>query len=148
MWHINCHSMPAVGDANADDAGGRARISFSAIGTGRRATPEFTALVAETVAGIGYSVAINDPYKGVEIVRRYGRPGERRHSLQIELNRRLYMDESDARAQLELSESRSGSRAAHRRVGALRAGARHETARRRVGAGIWFSTSRVTGPTT
>ena len=43
---------------------------------------------------MGYSVAINDPYKGVEIVRRYGRPAEGRHSLQIELNRRLYMDEA------------------------------------------------------
>ncbi len=61
---------------------------------GRPATAEFTALVAETVAAMGYSVAINDPYKGVEIVRRYGRPAERRHSLQIELNRRLYMDET------------------------------------------------------
>src|SRR5262249_10641866 len=61
---------------------------------GTTCAPEFTALVAETLAGLGYSVAINDPYKGVEIVRRYGRPDERRHSLQIELNRRLYMDEA------------------------------------------------------
>jgi N-formylglutamate deformylase len=38
-------------------------------------------------------VAINDPYKGVELVRRHGRPTERRHSLQIEVNRKLYMDE-------------------------------------------------------
>ena len=94
VWHINCHSMPAVGDANADDAG-RPRKDF-VLGDRDATTcaPEFTALVAETVAGFGYSVAINDPYKGVEIVRRYGRPGERRHSLQIELNRRLYMDET------------------------------------------------------
>jgi N-formylglutamate deformylase len=93
VWHINCHSMPAVGDANADDAG-RPRKDF-VLGDrdGTTCEPEFTALVAENVAAMGYSVAINDPYKGVEIVRRYGRPGERRHSLQIELNRRLYMDE-------------------------------------------------------
>jgi N-formylglutamate deformylase len=94
VWHINCHSMPAVGDANADDAG-RPRADF-VLGD-RDATScarEFTALVADTLAGFGYSVAINDPYKGVEIVRRYGRPGERRNSLQIEINRRLYMDET------------------------------------------------------
>lgn len=36
---------------------------------------------------------INDPYKGVELVRAYSDPARRRHSLQIELNRRLYMDE-------------------------------------------------------
>jgi N-formylglutamate deformylase len=36
---------------------------------------------------------VNDPYKGVELVRRHGRPAERRHSLQIEIKRTLYMDE-------------------------------------------------------
>ncbi|MEO8303947.1 MAG: N-formylglutamate amidohydrolase [Betaproteobacteria bacterium] len=94
VWHINCHSMPAVGDANADDAG-RPRKDF-VLGDrdGTTCAPEFTALVAETVEGLGYSVAINDPYKGVELVRRHGRPAQRRHSLQIELNRRLYMDET------------------------------------------------------
>jgi len=42
---------------------------------------------------MGYDVAINDPYKGVELVKKHGRPAQRRHSLQIEVNRRLYMDE-------------------------------------------------------
>jgi N-formylglutamate deformylase len=86
--------MPAVGDAYSDDAG-RPRKDF-VLGDrdGTTCGPEFTALVAETLAGLGYSVAINDPYKGVEIVRRHGRPHECRHSLQIELNRRLYMDET------------------------------------------------------
>ena len=94
VWHINCHSMPAVGDANADDAG-RPRKDF-VLGDrdGTTCAPEFTAMVAETVAGLGYTVAINDPYKGVEIVRRHGRPAAQRHSLQIEMNRRLYMDEA------------------------------------------------------
>jgi N-formylglutamate deformylase len=93
VWHVNCHSMPAVGDANADDPG-RARADF-VLGDrdGTTCAPEFTALVADAVRDFGYSVAINDPYKGVEIVRRHGRPGIGRHSLQIELNRRLYMDE-------------------------------------------------------
>ncbi|MEC7539158.1 MAG: N-formylglutamate amidohydrolase, partial [Pseudomonadota bacterium] len=36
---------------------------------------------------------INDPYKGVEIVRRHGRPDFGRNSLQIEINRALYMNE-------------------------------------------------------
>jgi N-formylglutamate amidohydrolase len=60
---------------------------------GSTCEPEFTAFVATTLADMGYAVAINDPYKGVELVRRHGRPSERRHSLQIEINRRLYMDE-------------------------------------------------------
>lgn len=93
VWHVNCHSMPAVGDANSDDPG-RARDDF-VLGDrdGTTCAPEFTAAVAATLRDLGYAVAINDPYKGVEIVRRYGQPASGRHSLQIEINRRLYMDE-------------------------------------------------------
>ena len=36
---------------------------------------------------------LNEPFKGVELVRRYADPAAGRHSLQIEINRRLYMDE-------------------------------------------------------
>jgi N-formylglutamate deformylase len=55
---------------------------------------------------LGYGVAFNDPYKGVELVRKHGRPAENRHSLQVEVNRRLYMDEltlmpNDGYAKLE-----------------------------------------------
>ena len=94
VWHINCHSMPAVGDVMSEDPG-RARADF-VLGDrdGSTCAPEFTAFVAKTLTGLGYDVAINDPYKGVELVRMHGRPAERRHSLQIEINRRLYMDES------------------------------------------------------
>jgi N-formylglutamate deformylase len=93
VWHVNCHSMPAVGDVMSDDPG-RARADF-VLGDrdGSTCEPDFTAFVAATLAGMGYRVAINDPYKGVELVRLHGRPRERRHSLQIEVNRKLYMDE-------------------------------------------------------
>jgi N-formylglutamate deformylase len=60
---------------------------------GTTCAAEFTGAVAAALRGFGYDVAINDPYKGVEIVRRHGRPTSGRHSLQIEINRRLYMDE-------------------------------------------------------
>jgi N-formylglutamate deformylase len=93
VWHINCHSMPAVGDSMADDPG-RERADF-VLGDrdGTTCEPALTQRVAETVRALGYSVAINDPYKGVEIVRKHGRPAENRHSLQIEIKRTLYMDE-------------------------------------------------------
>jgi N-formylglutamate deformylase len=93
VWHLDCHSMPAVGDANADDPG-RARADF-VLGDrdGTTCDAAFTRTVASILREMGYAVAVNDPYKGVEIVRRHGRPAERRHSLQVEINRRLYMDE-------------------------------------------------------
>ena len=94
VWHLDCHSMPSVGDAFSDDPG-RERADF-VLGDRDGTTCEaaFTRFVADTLGALGYSVAINDPYKGVEIVRRYGRPAEHRHSLQIEIKRRLYMDEA------------------------------------------------------
>ena len=45
---------------------------------------------------MGYRVKVNDPYKGVELVRAYSDPKAGRHSLQIEINKRLYMDEAHA----------------------------------------------------
>ena len=46
---------------------------------------------------MGYQVKVNDPYKGVELVRAYSDPKAGRHSLQIEINKRLYMDEATLR---------------------------------------------------
>jgi N-formylglutamate deformylase len=49
-------------------------------------------LIETVLRDHGYSVARNDPFKGVEIIARYGRPAERRHSLQIEVKRSCYAD--------------------------------------------------------
>jgi len=64
---------------------------------GTTSAPAFREKVASWLRARGYDVAINDPYKGVEIVRRYGDPAQGRHSLQIEINRKLYMDEATLR---------------------------------------------------
>ncbi len=95
VWHLNCHSMPAVGGQVAEEGPGKPRADF-VLGDrdGTSASPEFTAWVAEILRGFGYDVKINDPYKGVELVRAYSDPAQHRHSLQIEINRRLYMDEN------------------------------------------------------
>ena len=61
---------------------------------GTTCAPAVLDLVVGHLRGCGYRVAINDPYKGFELVRRHGRPAEGRHSLQIEVNRALYMDEA------------------------------------------------------
>jgi N-formylglutamate deformylase len=60
---------------------------------GTTCEPELTDFVARVLRGRGYTVRINEVYKGVEIVKRQGRPGEGRHSLQIEVDRALYMDQ-------------------------------------------------------
>jgi N-formylglutamate deformylase len=91
VWHVNCHSMPSLGPL---DGQGRGQADF-VIGDrdGCTSEPGFTRLVAETLRGLGYRVRINDPYKGVELIRRYSQPTRGRHSIQLEVDRRLYMHE-------------------------------------------------------
>lgn len=40
----------------------------------------------------GFSAALNDPYAGGAIVERHGQPGHNIHALQIEMDRRLYLN--------------------------------------------------------
>lgn len=95
VWHVNCHSMPHLASAMSDEPPGTPRADF-VLGDRDGTTCEagFTATVRDFLAARGYSVAINDPYKGVELVRANGDPAAGRHSLQLEVNRRLYMDEA------------------------------------------------------
>jgi N-formylglutamate amidohydrolase len=93
--HLNCHSMNAVGGAMGEGGAGVARADI-VLGDrdGSTCDPALTAFVRDTLAGHGYDVKVNDPYKGVELVRAYADPAAGRHSLQIEVNKRLYMDEA------------------------------------------------------
>jgi N-formylglutamate amidohydrolase len=95
LWHLDCHSMPSASPLLPGDKIGRRRADF-VLGDrdGTTCGPDFTAFVARRLSDMGYEVRINDPYKGVELVRKHGRPHEARHSLQIEVNRRLYMNEA------------------------------------------------------
>ncbi len=92
--HINCHSMPAVSSSHATDFPGLRHADF-VLGN-RDNTTASQALVLqikELLERYSYSVEVNFPYKGVELVRRYGNPAQHRHSVQIEINRKLYMHE-------------------------------------------------------
>jgi N-formylglutamate deformylase len=92
VWHIDCHSMPS--HANRRE-GVRGEHGDFVLGDrdGSTCEPEFTAFVARFLRELGYDVRINEGYKGVEIVRRHGRPAQNRHSLQIEVDRSLYIDQ-------------------------------------------------------
>ncbi len=90
-WHVNCHSMRSAGRKRGQSIP-RADIVLGDR-DGLSCDRDFTQFVAEFLADLGYRVALNDPFKGAELVARFGRPGDSRHSLQIEINRALYMDE-------------------------------------------------------
>ncbi|HLI10475.1 MAG TPA: N-formylglutamate amidohydrolase [Alphaproteobacteria bacterium] len=94
VWHIDWHSMKSVGNAMTPDGIGKRRPDFVVSDReGISAEPVLTSLAAEFLSGLGHRVSINDPYKGAAILRRYGAPSDGAHSLQIEINRRLYLDE-------------------------------------------------------
>jgi N-formylglutamate deformylase len=91
---IAAHSMPsfgrgAHGDANVHRAdvvpGTRGRTSASA---------RFIDAVDAHARAAAFSVAHDDPYQGGFTTVHYGRPRNGSHVVQVELARRLYMDES------------------------------------------------------
>jgi N-formylglutamate amidohydrolase len=81
---LDCHSMPpppsgvppvVFGDCRGRTADGW--ISAEAIAVARRS---------------GFEAGLNDPFAGGHVIERHGRPAEGVHSLQIEIDRRCYLD--------------------------------------------------------
>ena len=96
-FHISCHSMSSIGGKAVADAG-RKRSDFD-IGTrnGTTTAPEFADTVVETLKGFGYDTTLDEHFIGAESVRKHGNPDAGVHSLQIEINRSIYMDEDSYR---------------------------------------------------
>ncbi|MEK9726192.1 MAG: N-formylglutamate amidohydrolase [Rhodospirillaceae bacterium] len=94
VFHVNCHSMRSRGNATDEDGEADRPAFVISDRDGTTAAPAFTRFVADHLAGQGYSAPINVPFKGAELVKRYSDPAAGRHSIQIEINRKLYMDEA------------------------------------------------------
>lgn len=82
---LDMHSMPARIGVQADFILGDR--------DGTSCDTSFTFQAKQILENMGYQVGLNDPYKGREIIMRYGLKGQGAHALQIEINRKLYMDE-------------------------------------------------------
>ena len=85
---IDCHSMPAGTGRFAEPQ----VVLGDAHGTA--CMPRITSLAESILSDFGYHVRRNDPYAGGYVTRHYGRPRERVHALQVEVARRLYMNEA------------------------------------------------------
>lgn len=90
---VDCHSMPSIGGPNDRDSGA-SRVDF-VLGDcfGGSCAAVVTDTAETTLRCLGYRVVRNTPYAGGYTTRHYGAPAKGRHALQIEVNRRLYMDE-------------------------------------------------------
>ena len=90
---IDCHSMPSIGGPMDDDPG-RQRVDFVlGDGYGTSCNPAVTHHAEATLKDLGFVVTRNNPYAGGFTTRHYGYPAQNQHTLQIEINRVLYMDE-------------------------------------------------------
>lgn len=90
---IDCHSMPSrPGWARRDPD---ALESDFVLGDryGVSCSPAIVSLVQSLLTEAGYRVSQNAPYAGGFVTQHYGRPDDGVHVLQLEISRRLYLDE-------------------------------------------------------
>ena len=87
---VDCHSMPSIGVSRDEP-----RRPDVVIGDryGTSCAPTLPDTVEETMGRLGYSIGRNKPYAGGFITEHYGNPASGLHTIQIELNRAIYMDE-------------------------------------------------------
>src|SRR6185437_1095595 len=91
---VDCHSMPSGASAGA---GREAADIVLGDCHGAACAPEIVEAARRYLSRRGFAVALNAPYAGGFTTGHYGRPRQRRHALQIEINRALYMDERSYR---------------------------------------------------
>lgn len=87
-WLVDVHSMP-------NEAEPSSRMPDIVIGDrfGASCSGEVVSLVESLFRQRGYTTARNAPYAGGYATHTYGQPHDGRHALQIEIRRRLYLDE-------------------------------------------------------
>ena len=88
------HSMPSRGRAGHSDTG-KERADVVPGSRGRTtAHGDLIELPEQLARSRGWTVVHDDPYRGGFTTLHYGRPAIGQHALQVELSRRLYMNES------------------------------------------------------
>jgi N-formylglutamate amidohydrolase len=103
IFHLDVHSMPSLGTNEHRDPGERRADVVISDCDGKSSSKLFCDLVIGAYQNAGFRVSYNWPYKGGRVTETYGRPGDGVHSIQIELNRALYMNEENKKLNLELS---------------------------------------------
>lgn len=94
IYHLDAHSMPSVGTKEHRDPGEhRADVVVSDC-SGKSCSSTFRDLVLESYKNAGFKVVLNWPYLGGRVTETYGHPDQGQESIQVELNRALYMDET------------------------------------------------------
>ena len=94
VYHLDAHSMPSRGtSAHRDKGADRPQVVVSDV-DGTSCEKHFTELVIESYKNAGFEVGYNWPYKGGRVTQTYGKPGLGQNTLQVELNRAMYLNET------------------------------------------------------
>lgn len=93
IYHLDAHSMPSVGTSAHKDPGQKRADIVVSDQEGKSCEKEFKDLVIAAYTDAGFHVAYNWPYVGGRVTQTYGQPKQGQHTIQVELNRALYMDE-------------------------------------------------------
>jgi N-formylglutamate amidohydrolase len=91
---IDCHSMPSA--SIGQPSGGRPHFVLGDR-FGASCDAKITRFIRDVLQGSGYDVQVNRPYAGGFITEFYGNPVRGVQSLQLEINRSLYLDEANFR---------------------------------------------------
>ena len=83
---IDCHSMPPPSH-------GTPPIVFGD-GRGRTADPWVSREAVDIARGCGFDAAVNEPFAGGHVIERHAWPPRQVHALQLEIDRRCYLEES------------------------------------------------------
>jgi len=100
---VDCHSMPSIGGPTEKDSGASRVDVVLGDCYGSSCAISVTETAERALRDLGYRVVRNSPYAGGFTTRHYGTPWNGRHALQIEINRRLYMDERNHTKRPEFS---------------------------------------------
>ena len=91
---LDCHSMPskiAINDRNSD-------FDFN-IGdyNGSSCNLSIVNFMREYISNLGFKVGYNTPFSGQNILKKFGKPKIGINAIQLEVNKRLYLDEKNFR---------------------------------------------------
>ncbi len=91
---VDCHSMPSSGLPLGADSSPQGIDMVLGDRNGLSCHPLVTETIEDSLRSLGYRVLRNNPYAGGFTTQHYGDPANGIHTVQIEINRALYMDEA------------------------------------------------------
>ena len=119
---IDCHSTPNEVLRNSAESGELIPNVVLGDRFGKSCSPAITDRAESVFASFGFTVARNAPFSGAYVASRYGKPELGRHVIQIEIDRRLYLDESTLWPRPDFQEFRRSLRGVIARLAELQSG--------------------------